>query len=93
MNFREEMFEVVQPYIFIKDNILGHVYDFKACQILEDYLAKVCRKNDIMCNTSYLDYGVGPKHIRGVMTITLVEHYDVPEVFTIIYTRRNDINE
>ena len=92
MNFREEMFEVIKPYIAFADT-LDPIYNFEACAVLEDYLAKVCRKNDIMCNTSYLDYGVGPKHIRGVMTVTIVEHYDVPEVFTFIYARRNDTNE
>ena len=91
MNFREEIQEVLEPYIYNIDPIYGPEGDYEGCKVLENYLAKVCRQNDIMCNVSYLDYGVGSKRIKGVMTITIVQHYDVVEIYTYIYERKNDI--
>lgn len=91
MNFRKDLNTITIPYIIRPgDAYAGPVHEFEACKVVEDYLVKLMNAEGVCCEWSYLDYGVGCKRIDGVMTVTLVDHYGIPEVFTFLYEKENE---
>lgn len=90
MDFRVDLPKITAPYV-IRGNICGGpIHDYEVCRAVEDYITDLLNTEPVCCGVSYLDYATDGHVVNGVMTLTFIEHYDLPEVFTILYEVEND---
>ena len=90
MNISYALNRIAAPYLLSGSNIVtGATYDAEACKAIESYLENMMEHDYFSCSVSYCDYCVTSRRIEGVMTITCVGDDYVPQVFTVIYERKN----
>ena len=86
-DFRIRLSRAIEPYIIVPSILGGPLYDYGVCGVIENFLEDLMEKEPVCTSYSYLDFDTDGIVVKGCMTVTVMEHYMVPEVFTFLYER------
>ena len=86
-DFRVRLKEITEPYRICQPAGYQPIYDYGVCGVIEDFLQELMQAEPICTSYAYMDCDTDGESVRGIMTITIMQHYLVPEVFTFLYER------
>ena len=89
-DFKVRLKEITDPYRISRPAGMDPLYDYGVCGVIENFLEELMEAKPICTSYAYMDCDTDGISVRGCMTITIMEHYLVPEVFTFLYER--DLN-
>ena len=86
-DFRVTLKEITDPYRTSRPIGLEPIYDYGVCGVIENFLDELMEAAPFNTSYSYMDCDTDGITVKGCMTVTIMEHYLVPEVFTFLYER------
>ena len=87
-DFRIRLSRAIEPYIIVGGTLEGGpLYDYGVCGVIENFLDDLMEREPVCTSYSYLDFDTDGVVVKGCMTVTFMEYYMVPEVFTFLYEK------
>lgn len=86
-DFKVRLKELTDPYRISTPVAMDPLYDYGVCGVIEEFLDELMETESFNTSYAYMDCDTDGISVRGCMTITIMQHYLAPEVFTFLYER------